>query len=214
MNPFQLPKTDYDFILSLGQFTSTLKKAACVSIPNHKVTKEIKCSSKRIWNPEISKALRFCKETWWQWKRCGEPSDKDHPLVLQLKHSKRRLRKVQRQAEARKTIDKVECIMSSEGSDKEFYRLVKEQRKTKDASLQFLCVNGKIRESSDDICEGWATHFDTLATPSENEKFDNDVKKSYTEDIGHILNICKDSSARMNPVSTEEVEAALKRLKP
>ena len=118
-----------------------------------------------------------------------------------------------RQTEAKKTIEKVKCIMSSEGRDKQFYRLVKDQRKTKDFSLQFLCVKGKIIESPDEICDGWATHFGSLATPEENIHFDNDVKKTYTEDINHILNICSASSDGINPASVEEVEVALKKLK-
>ena len=131
-----------------------------------------------------------------------------------MKHSKRRLRKNQRQTEAKKTIGKVERIMSSEGSDKEFYRLVKDQRKTEDSSLQFLCVNGKILESPDEICDGWTTHNGSLATPAENIHFDNEVKKTYTEDINHTLNICSASSDGINPASVEAVEAALKKLKP
>ena len=103
--------------------------------------------------------------------------------------------------------------MSSEGRDKEFYRLVKDQRKTKDSSLQFLCVKGKNIESPDEICDGWATHFGSLATPEENIHFENDVKKTYTEDINHILNICSASSDGINPASVEEVEVALKKLK-
>ena len=190
LNSFNTPQTEYDFILSLRQLTATLKRAAYVSIPNHKTNKEIICGPKRIWNPESSEALKTYKETWWQWRQSGEPSDKDHPLVIRMKHSKRRLRKIQRQTEAKKTIEKVERIMSSEGSNKEFYRLVKDQRKTKDSALQFLCVKGKILESPDEICDGWATHFGSLATPAENIHFDNDVKKTYIENINHILNIC------------------------
>ena len=214
LNSFNTPQTEYDFKLSLGQLTATLKRAAYVSLLNHKTNKEITCEPKRVWNPEIGEALKICKETWWQWRQSGEPSDKDHPLVIRMKHSKRRLRKIQRQTEAKKTIEKVERIMSSEGSDKEFYRLVKDQRKTKDSSLQFLCVNGKILESPDEICDGWATHFGSLATLAENIHFDNDVKKTYTEDINHNLNICSALSDGINPASAEEVEVALKKLKP
>ena len=39
-----------------------------------------------------------------------------------------------------------ESIMSSDCSDKEFYQLAKQQRKTKDSSLQFLQVDDKILE--------------------------------------------------------------------
>ena len=54
-------------------------------------------------NNEVTEALKRCNDTWWQWRQTGEPSDKDHQLIIRMKHSKRRLRKIQRQTEARKT---------------------------------------------------------------------------------------------------------------
>lgn len=129
-----------------------------------------------MWNSDIKKALKDCKKAWWQWRGGGEPFDKSRPLVIQMKQAKRLLRKAQGQAEAKRTIEKNERIMSSDASDREFYRLVREQRKTSDPSLQFLTVNGKILESTDDICNGWATQFAHLATPLENENFDQESK--------------------------------------
>ena len=55
------------------------------------------------------------------------------------------------------------------------------------------------------VMVGWATHFGSLATPAENIHLDNDVKKTY---------ICSASSDRITPASVEEVEVALKKLKP
>ena len=66
--------------------------------------------------------------------------------------------------------------------------------------------------SSDDICEGWATHFAHFTTPLENKNFDNELKE-LLEDINHILNICKDSELGIVPASEEEVQLALKKLK-
>ena len=98
------------------------------SIPNHRNTNILKNGTKRVWNHKISEALTAHKVACWQWREAGEPFSKNHPLVIPMKQSKRLLRKSQRQAEAKRTSDKVEWIMSSEGSDKEFYQLVKEQR--------------------------------------------------------------------------------------
>ena len=103
--------------------------------------------------------------------------------------------------------------MSSEGSDKEFYILVKDQGKISDAPLQSLCVEGKVLEPPDDICDGWSTHFGSLATPLEIDQFDNGAKITYLEDIEHILHICRDSNMVIDLVSTREVQTALKKLK-
>ena len=92
-----------------------------------------------------------------------------------MKQSKTLLRKSQRQAEAKRTSDKVKNIMSSEGSDKEFYKLVKDQERQV-TLLTVLCVERKVLESPDDICDGWSTHFGSLATPLEMDQFDNDAK--------------------------------------
>ena len=131
--------------MSPGHLTTTLKKAAYVSIPNHRATKEVKTATRRIWNTVVNNTLKNCKETWLQWRRCDEPTDKDHPLVLGHK-SKREHRKSQRRTVARKTMKEEKSIMSSDCSDKEFYQLAKQQRKTKDSSLQFPQVDDTILE--------------------------------------------------------------------
>ena len=107
-----------------------------------------------------------------------------------------------------------EKILSYQGSDKEFYRLVKEQRKTKDSALQALCVNGQILESTDDICDDWATHFGLSCYSIREYKFDDEVKRNYTVDVNRIHNICLNSAEVIDPASLEEVQLALKRLKP
>ena len=42
---------------------------------------------------------------------------------------------------------------------------------------------------------------------------DNGAKVKYLEDIEHILHICRDSNMVIDPVSTREVQTALKKLK-
>ena len=75
-------------------------------------------------------------------------------------------------------------------------------------------MNGQILESTSDICDGWATHFGSLATPLENINFDDEVKRNYTDDVNRIHNICLNSAEVFDPASLEEVQLALKRLKP
>ena len=100
--------------------------------------------------------------------------------------------------------------MSSEGSDKEFYQLVKDQQETSDAPLQFLCVEGKALEAPDDICDGWSTHFGSLATPLEMDQFDNGAKLNYLEDKEHILHIYRDSSTVIDPICLVRFKLHLK----
>ena len=57
---FHLPTSNFEFILSLGRFISLLKDAVIASIPNHRNTKIIKIGTKRVWNHEISEAIKAC----------------------------------------------------------------------------------------------------------------------------------------------------------
>ena len=53
--------------------------------------------------------------------------------------------------------------------------------------------------SPDEICDGWATHFGSLATLLENENFDDVLKTKCTEDINHIHNICLNTAEEIIP---------------
>ncbi|MEW8547096.1 MAG: hypothetical protein AB2693_26575, partial [Candidatus Thiodiazotropha sp.] len=213
LHPFNSPQTDNEFVMYLGHFASTLKSAVRVSIPGHKDSRKVNPVKDRVWNEEISNAIKECKTAWWQWRQAGAPENRDHPLSQQMKHCKRKLRKTQRQAEAKRRVENSERIMASSGNDKEFYRLIKLQRKTQDSQLPFLTVNNKILDSPEDICEGWATYFQDLATPSLSENFDNTVKESYAEDTEHILKICTQMNQNIPPATLEEVQHAILRLK-
>ena len=173
LHPFNSPQSDYEFMLSLGQFVSTLKNAVKISIPGHKDSRRVNPVKVRVWNEEICTAVKMCKSAWWQWRMAGEPENADHPLSQHVKKCKRNLRKAQRQAEARRRIEQSERIMASTGIDKEFYRLVKHQRKTQNSTLPFITVDNKMMDIPEDICAGWATYFQGLATPSNNENYDD-----------------------------------------
>ena len=136
-----------------------MKKAVNLSISGHRDSRKVRPVKDRVWNEEISKAVKDCKEAWWQWRQAGEPVCADHPLYIYMKRCKRNLRKVQRKAEARRKIEQSERIMASAGTDKEFYRLVRQQRKTQGSAIPFLTVENKVLDTPEDICEGWAAYF-------------------------------------------------------
>ena len=62
------------------------------------------------------------------------------------------------------------------------------------------------------IREGWATHFQQLATPLENPRFDQSYKQLVDAYIDAIENQCKEERSPMEPVTESEVATALKRL--
>ena len=102
--------------------------------------------------------------------------------------------------------------MNSKNEPKTFYKLVNRQRKTSITHLSTWTVDGKEYETQDEIREGWAEHFQKLATPSENSKFDQHYKQMVDSDVEAIEKLCKEECSPMDPVSEAEITAALKRL--
>ena len=102
--------------------------------------------------------------------------------------------------------------MKSKNDPKVFYKLIKNQRKSSNTQLHTLVVGSKECETQDQIREGWATHFQQLATPLENPRFDQSYKQLVDADIEAIENLCKEECSPMEPVTESEVATALKRL--
>ena len=73
-------------------------------------------------------------------------------------------------------------------------------------------VDSKECETQDQIREGWASHFQQLATPLENLGFEQSYKQLVDADIEAIEDLCKDECSPMEQVSEAEVATALKRL--
>ena len=103
--------------------------------------------------------------------------------------------------------------MSSQTDSKSFFSLVRRQRKCGSTQTQYLVVNGESGEPNADICKGWATHFQKLATSSENGSFNRDYKAQVDADIDHIFSICEIESQPIEHITEKEVVDALRRLK-
>ena len=204
--------SNIDILEPLSHLNAVLKKATYDSIPKFRAERIVKEIRSRPWSVRIQEAVKACHLAWWEWRKSGEPKDKDNPLVLQRKSAKQNLRKEQRQEAARLRRDKVEEIMNASDDSRVFYKLIGEQRKGSNTLLQTLVVNGKERESPDEIRTGWAEHFQELATPLSNPRFDEKYKQMVDADVEVIEQICKEDNIRMDPITEKEVKAALKRL--
>ena len=130
-----------------------------------------------------------------------------------MKRCKRNLRKVQRKAEARRKIEQSKRIMASAGTDKEFFRLVRQQRKMQGSAIPFLTLENKVWATPEDICEGWAAYFQTLATPSNNEDYDDEAMEFVVKDFDHIINTCSLMDQEIPPAALSVIRYAISRLK-
>ena len=131
----------------------------------------------------------------------------------QMRKAKRRLRSEQRRAVAQRRDTKIESIMAAGNDSKAFFGLVKSQRKTANVQTDSLKVKGILCETPEEVCQGWATHFQNLALPLQNEKFDSDYKRLVDMYIESISNICEGESKHITPITEKEVQKALNKLK-
>ena len=74
-------------------------------------------------------------------------------------------------------------------------------------------MNGILCETPEEVCQGWTAHFQNLALPLQNEKFDSDYKRLVDMDIESISNICEGVSKHITPITEKEVQKALNKLK-
>ena len=201
-----------DILQPLAHLNAVLKQATKDSIPNYKSSMKVK-NKKRCWTQRIQDAMKHSRLVWWEWRKAGEPENQDHPARQRMIEAKQLLRKEQRLEAAKQRNARIEDIMSSDNSSSTFFKLVNNQRKSSNAQLHSLNVNGKVCETDEDIREGWATHFQKLATPLESECFDEDYKELVDLDVSVITKLCETEDRPVFPVNEKEVVAALRKLK-
>ncbi|CAG2187365.1 SPPL3 [Mytilus edulis] len=90
---------------------------------------------------------------------------------------------INRRHEANKRQNKMSEIMTlSETNDKQFYTLVKHQRRQGSPSTSVLKYNDNVADCDEDILETWADYFEDLAISVNNPCFDNDYKTRVEND--------------------------------
>ncbi|MEW8546334.1 MAG: reverse transcriptase family protein, partial [Candidatus Thiodiazotropha sp.] len=204
--------SEVDILQPLSHLNAVLKQATACSIPKFKTEVSVRQLQSRPWSDKIHDAIKESRLAWWEWRQSGSPTDPMHESVIRRKTARKTLRKEQRQEAVKRRRDKVEEIMKSRNEPKTFYKLIKNQRKSANTQLHTLVVDGEECETQEQIREGWAAHFQQLATPLENPRFDQDYKRLVDSDVEAIEAFCKEECSPMEPVSETEVAAALKRL--
>ncbi|MES9884558.1 MAG: reverse transcriptase family protein [Sedimenticola sp.] len=212
LRPFKEPNSELDLLQEIGHFSATLKGATRHSIPNHKTHIKRKPNTTRVWSQNIDEALKASKKAWWRWRLAGKPTSSKHPTVKQRVEAKRTLRKEQRRLASRKKTEKIESIMNSRDNSKRFHTLVKQQRKSSQTAIKVLKVNDQTLETDEEISRGWASHFQMLANDLSNEHFDDTLKQTFKDDVGHIQKTCETLDTECEPIRDDEIINALKKL--
>ena len=102
--------------------------------------------------------------------------------------------------------------MNAEKIPKTFFRLVKSQRKSSSNQTDSITVDGESCETSQEVCQGWTTHFQKLALPLQKGNLDEEYKELVDQDIESIQSICEAVEPPINPVTQNEVQKALNKL--
>ena len=203
--------SENNILQPLAHLNAVLKQATSQSILNYKSTLKLK-KQRRCWTQQMQDAMKNSRLMWWEWCKAGEPEDLGHPARKRMIEAKQTLRKVQRLELAKQRNTRVEEIMSSDGSSKTFFKLINRQRKSPNAQLQSLVVDGITCETDEEIRDGWATHFQKLATPLESERFDKEYEQMIDLDIEAITTGCLAEGRPISPIREKEVSTAFKRL--
>ncbi|KAH3813278.1 hypothetical protein DPMN_141731 [Dreissena polymorpha] len=96
--------------------------------------------------------------------------------------------------------------------DTTFYKLVRQQRSTSRPLTSCLLHEGKKLTSPEEISDGWAKHFETLATPINDQRYDNSYLKQATEDLNHLQIAFQTRGITIEDTDVPEVEGAVAKL--
>lgn len=143
--------------------TKIIHKAGNEAVPNYRKTKSKKPKGQSIWNREIANISKISKQLFHKWKSSGR---RDDTLKASIRHHKKLLRQLQRQAMTRCNNKYLGDIMNAkENNTKLFHELINRQRKTANRNTTMLVVDGVEVYEPERILEGWRSHFETLANP-------------------------------------------------
>ena len=82
-----------------------------------------------------------------------------------------------------------------------FYRLVNTQRGNLRHCVNKLSVDNTVYKSDREILSAWRQHFSSLATPTDNQDFDEEYRQQVASEMLDIMDICNSLPAQ-NPEDT------------
>ena len=109
---------------------------------------------------------------------------------------------------------KLNLIMETHESDsKVFFNTIKKQRTTRTRQTHVLDIDGCRCSTPEDVAHGFANHFEKLATPSTNDKYDGQYKELVTFDRLLIEDVCAMMPSSNRSVTPSEVKKIINSFK-
>ena len=212
IHPIQL-NTSGDIDNLLMYLIDSIKKAADESVPSKSI--KPKGHKNRIWSLIFSDKENITKL----------PSgDLSKPKMMRTKHILRKNAKrprgtcvvhAERKEHAVRRIEEYNTIMRASSEDELLmYRMIRRHRKTSKSMQTELLVKGELVSQPDEVRSTWADHFEMLATPQEDDTFENKFK-AQTDDSIEVIKIISRYMAATSAVdfSHDEITIAISRLK-
>ena len=212
--PKRKTNSKMDMAIDVIHLTNVLHEAGATSIPHYAPNSTHTKTKGRIpWNYEIEEASKRSKEAFHKWKTAGRPKSDEDNLYNNMKTTKKKLRKLQRQAEARIKENKYNKIMeSAEFNQDLFHKLIREQRATSSCYTDLIIVEGETLSEDKDILNGWRHHFQTLATPVESPSYSKAFGSMVDLECLLIEDIITNSANSLSPIDDESISKAINKL--
>ena len=146
----------------------------------------------KVWNADISSALKDSRTARKKWLQAGKPNDPNHPTCMKKKLCKK-FRSCCRIEIAQKFIKNKEDIMQAKRYDNTlFYKLINKQRGSSSSVITDLTVGEQCFSGEENVIDGFKLHFQNLATKQNDneydEKFYNQVEYDY-DIIGELTSL-------------------------
>ena len=202
--------TKFDVNCSAIKLMSCIETAALSVMPN--IPKH-KSGKLRIWNSEIAAAAKRTKQSNYEWKSAGRPTDPVHPATINRKAARKYLRSVKRREIARRRdMFYSELANAHYGNRSLYHRLIRKQQPNSQSSVGELVVNGIPRNNCNDICSGWVEHFHKLATPVDSSDYDNTEHNQVEYDVLTLQRMIRSDDPLVKQYTESQVMKAISKL--
>ena len=161
----------------------------------------------KVWNADISSALKDSRTARKNWLQAGKPNDPNHPTCMKKKLCKKKFRSCCRIEIAQKFIKNKEDIMQAKRYDnKLFYKLINKQRGSSSSVITDLTAGEQCFSGEENVIDGFKLHFQNLATKQNDNEYDN-----FYNQVEYVYDIIGELTSLKNiqPVTKCEMQKAI-----
>jgi hypothetical protein len=185
--------------LIIERVNKTLVESAQAAAPKRPIRLR---KTKFKWHPSLTAAAKRANQCYRDLKTTSSQDPNLSQRKATLQAAKKLLRKAQRQLAAKQRREYLQSIMDScqGGSKTTFYRLIRKQRSHNDCPST---IRFGEHEKAGDEAGSWANYFAHLATPVNDECFDDKYQRHLQ--ITHLLQVLTTETTECLPATHEEV---------